>query len=50
MVRAQDEPVALLLGTPLPEEQLPAPDVEKLLGRPARTFATWARRNAAAFA
>ncbi|MET9592712.1 NAD(P)H-binding protein [Streptomyces sp. NPDC006516] len=39
-----------ILGTPLPEEQRPAADAEKLLGRPARTFATWARRNAAAFA
>ncbi|MFF5898948.1 NAD(P)H-binding protein [Streptomyces argenteolus] len=37
------------LGAPLPGEQEVSPDVEKLLGRPARTFAAWAQRNAAAF-
>jgi uncharacterized protein YbjT (DUF2867 family) len=39
-----------ILGEPLPEEQVVSPDVETVLGRPARSFADWARRNAAAFA
>ncbi|MFD6138109.1 NAD(P)H-binding protein [Promicromonospora sp. NPDC060271] len=39
-----------ILGEPLPEEQVVSPDVETVLGRPARTFADWARRNTAAFA
>lgn len=39
-----------ILGEPLPEEQAVSPDVETVLGRPARSFADWARRNAAAFA
>lgn len=39
-----------ILGEPLPEEQVPSPDVETVLGRPARSFADWARRNVAAFA
>jgi uncharacterized protein YbjT (DUF2867 family) len=38
-----------ILGEPLPEEQVVSPDVETVLGRPARSFADWARRNAAAF-
>lgn len=38
-----------ILGEPLPEEQVPSPDVETVLGRPARSFADWARRNVAAF-
>ncbi|MFE3637799.1 hypothetical protein [Streptomyces sp. NPDC059168] len=37
------------LGTPKPAEQRVSPDVEQVLGRPPRTFATWAARNAAAF-
>ncbi|MFI2488906.1 NAD(P)H-binding protein [Promicromonospora kroppenstedtii] len=38
-----------ILGEPTAEEQLVSPDIEKVLGRPARAFADWARRNAAAF-
>ncbi|MFD4370099.1 NAD(P)H-binding protein [Streptomyces sp. NPDC058486] len=38
-----------IIGTPTPREQTVSPDVEKILGRPATTFANWARRNAAAF-
>lgn len=39
-----------IIGTPTPREQTVSPDVEKVLGRPAATFADWAERNAAAFA
>lgn len=39
-----------IIGTPTPREQAVSPDVEKILGRPATTFADWAKRNAAAFA
>ena len=38
-----------ILGEPTGRERAISPDVEKVLGRPARTFADWARRNAAAF-
>ncbi|MBB5804164.1 uncharacterized protein YbjT (DUF2867 family) [Saccharothrix ecbatanensis] len=38
-----------ILGTPSAEEQRVSPDVERVVGRPARTFADWAARNAAAF-
>ncbi|MET7458442.1 NAD(P)H-binding protein [Streptomyces sp. NPDC005574] len=38
-----------ILGEPTPEEQRVSPDVSDLLDRPAHSFATWARRNAAAF-
>jgi uncharacterized protein YbjT (DUF2867 family) len=38
-----------ILGTPTAAEQAVSPDVERILGRPARTFADWARSNAAAF-
>ncbi|MFF8840705.1 NAD(P)H-binding protein [Streptomyces sp. NPDC015130] len=38
-----------IIGTPTPREQTVSPDVEKILGRPATTFADWAKRNAAAF-
>ncbi|GAA3607327.1 NAD(P)H-binding protein [Nonomuraea rosea] len=38
------------LGTPSAAEQRVSPDVERLLGRPPRTFADWAGRNIAAFA
>ncbi|MEU9078107.1 NAD(P)H-binding protein [Kitasatospora sp. NPDC048538] len=38
-----------ILGAPTPEERRPSPDVERLLGRPAGSFAAWARRNATAF-
>ncbi|MEU7897151.1 NAD(P)H-binding protein [Nonomuraea sp. NPDC049152] len=38
-----------ILGTPSAAEQQVSPDVERLLGRPARSFADWAARNLAAF-
>lgn len=38
-----------VLGTPSADEQRPRPDVERVLGRPAGSFAAWAARNAAAF-
>ncbi|MFD6068355.1 NAD(P)H-binding protein [Amycolatopsis lurida] len=38
-----------ILGRPTEEERRVSPDVEKVLGRPGRTFAEWAARNAAAF-
>jgi uncharacterized protein YbjT (DUF2867 family) len=37
------------LGAPSTAEQRVSPDVERLLGRPPRTFAEWAARNIAAF-
>lgn len=38
-----------ILGEPSPEEQRISPDVERVLGRPPRSFAQWATRNAPAF-
>ncbi|MGW1340656.1 NAD(P)H-binding protein [Kribbella sp. NPDC002412] len=38
-----------ILGEPTAEEQRVSPDVERVLGRPARSFAEWATRNAPAF-
>ncbi|WP_067678057.1 NAD(P)H-binding protein [Nocardia miyunensis] len=38
-----------ILGTPTPAEQQVSPDVEKVLGRPATPFASWAARHADAF-
>lgn len=38
-----------ILGTPSADEQRVSPDVERVLGRPPRTFAEWAARNAPAF-
>lgn len=38
-----------ILGDPRPEEQAVSPDVARLLGRPAGTFADWAARHVAAF-
>ncbi|BFV60850.1 NAD(P)H-binding protein [Kitasatospora sp. CMC57] len=38
-----------LLGRPSAAEQRVSPDAERVLGRPARPFAAWAQRNAAAF-
>ena len=38
-----------ILGHPTPEEAQGNPDTEKVLGRPGRSFADWAQRNAAAF-
>ncbi|MFC7585448.1 NmrA family transcriptional regulator [Nonomuraea antimicrobica] len=53
MLRYMPEPVveATLgaLGAPSAAEQRVSPDVERLLGRPPRTFAEWAERNVAAF-
>ncbi|GAA2781503.1 NAD(P)H-binding protein [Kitasatospora sp. CM 4170] len=53
LLQFMPEPVAEgtldVLGEPTDEERLVGPDVEQLLGRPAGTFADWARRNAPAF-
>jgi uncharacterized protein YbjT (DUF2867 family) len=53
MLRFMPEPVVETtldaLGEPTPVEQRISPHVERVLGRPARTFAEWAVRNAAAF-
>lgn len=38
-----------ILGTPTADEQRVHTDVERVLGRPAGTFADWAARHAAAF-
>jgi uncharacterized protein YbjT (DUF2867 family) len=38
-----------VLGEPSADEQRVSPDVERVLGRPARTFADWAVRNVNAF-
>lgn len=38
-----------VLGSPTAAEQQVSPDVERLLGRPPRTFADWAARNITAF-
>ncbi|MGW4806281.1 NAD(P)H-binding protein [Kitasatospora sp. NPDC004272] len=38
-----------ILGSPLPEEQSVSPDVERVLGRPARSFADWAAGARPAF-
>ncbi|ROP42315.1 NAD(P)H-binding protein [Saccharothrix texasensis] len=38
-----------VLGTPTADEQRARPDVERVLGRPAGSFAGWAARHAAAF-
>ncbi|MBA4864708.1 NAD(P)H-binding protein [Streptomyces sp. PSKA54] len=53
MVRFMPEPVAErtldILGAPSTASQRVSPDVELLLGRPARTFAEWATHNVSAF-
>jgi uncharacterized protein YbjT (DUF2867 family) len=53
MLQFMPAPVAdatlAILGHPTPEEAQVSPDVEKVLGRPGRSFADWAQRNAAAF-
>jgi hypothetical protein len=53
MVRFMPAPVADatldILGAPTPAEQRVSPDVERVLGRPARAFADWATRTVAAF-
>ena len=38
-----------VLGVPLPAEQAISPDVEDVLGRPARPFGEWVARNLPAF-
>ncbi|WP_069627285.1 NAD(P)H-binding protein [Streptomyces niveus] len=38
-----------VLGVPLPTERTAGPDVEKVLGRPARPFGEWVARNLPAF-
>jgi uncharacterized protein YbjT (DUF2867 family) len=38
-----------VLGEPSPAEQTPSPDIERVLGRPAGSFADWAKRSAPAF-
>ncbi|WP_433760864.1 NAD(P)H-binding protein [Nocardia sp. CA-135398] len=38
-----------ILGTPMPAEQQVSADVERVLGRPATSYAEWARRNRAIF-
>jgi hypothetical protein len=53
MLRFMPAPVAdatlAILGHPTQEEAQASPDVEKVLGRPAGSFAEWAQRNATAF-
>jgi uncharacterized protein YbjT (DUF2867 family) len=53
MLAFMPEPVARttldILGSPREGEVRVSPDVDKVLGRPARPFAAWAERNAAAF-
>ena len=53
MLQFMPAPVAdatlAILGHPTPEEAQVSPDVEKILGRPGRSFADWAQRNAIAF-
>ncbi|GAA3574790.1 NAD(P)H-binding protein [Nonomuraea rosea] len=53
LVRFMPEDVAettlAILGEPNAAEQRVSPDVERVLGRAPRTYAAWARRNAAAF-
>ncbi|MGW1882162.1 NAD(P)H-binding protein [Streptomyces sp. NPDC001970] len=53
MLRFMPEPVVdgtlSLLGEPTAAERRVSPDAERVLGRPARTFAEWAVRNAEAF-
>jgi uncharacterized protein YbjT (DUF2867 family) len=53
MLSFMPEPVVestlTVLGTPSAALRQVSPDVERLLGRPARTFADWAARNVDAF-
>ncbi|MFD6396039.1 SDR family oxidoreductase [Nocardia sp. NPDC060249] len=54
MLRFMPEPVAdhtlTILGTPTDEEQQVSIDIEDVLGRPATTYAQWARRHRAMYA
>jgi uncharacterized protein YbjT (DUF2867 family) len=53
MLRFMPEPVVdttlAIIGEPTPAERRVSPDVERVLGRAPRSFADWARSNAAAF-
>jgi uncharacterized protein YbjT (DUF2867 family) len=53
MLRFMSAPVAettlAILGAPTPAEERISPDVERVLGRPARTFAEWAARHVDSF-
>jgi uncharacterized protein YbjT (DUF2867 family) len=53
MTRFMPEPVVettlSILGEPTDAERRVSPDVERVLGRPARPYEEWARRNVAAF-
>lgn len=53
MLHFMPEPVAdhtlTILGTPTPEEQQVSNDIERVLGRPATSYAQWARRHSAMF-
>jgi uncharacterized protein YbjT (DUF2867 family) len=53
MLRFMPEPVADatldIYGTPTAAEQRVSPDVERVLGRPPATFASWAARTVTAF-
>ncbi len=53
MLRFMPAPVAettlAILGAPTPAEQRISPDVERVLGRAPRPFASWAARHVAAF-
>ncbi|MFI2362493.1 SDR family oxidoreductase [Promicromonospora sp. NPDC019610] len=53
MVAYMPEPVVEgtlgILGEPTPQEQQISLDIENVLGRPAHTFADWARRNMGSF-
>jgi uncharacterized protein YbjT (DUF2867 family) len=53
MLQFMPAPVAdatlAILGHPILEESQVSPDVEKVLGRPARSFAEWVLRNVTAF-
>ena len=53
LLRFMPGPVAdgtlAILGEPTAAEQRVSPDAEHILGRPPRTFASWAARNIAAF-
>ncbi|MFC8386173.1 SDR family oxidoreductase [Nocardia sp. NPDC057272] len=54
MLRFMPEPVAdhtlTILGMPTADEQQVSPDIEEVLGRPATTYAQWARRHRAMYA
>jgi uncharacterized protein YbjT (DUF2867 family) len=53
MLQVMPEPIAdgtlAILGEPSAAEVQVSPDIERVLGRPARTFADWTRRNVEAF-